>query len=72
MAVFGYVAFTAASSTASRESVSEQTAKAQKKSPLPQAPRAQVAGKPNVPSAVTITATMTDNVTPNTTKVLPG
>src|SRR6266567_8682246 len=72
MAVFGYVAFTAASSTASRESVSEQAGKAQKKSPLPQAPNAQASGGPNAPSAVTITATMTDNVTPNTTKVLPG
>ena len=72
MVVFGYVGFSAASSTASRESVSEQAGKAHKKLPLPQSPHAQVAGKPNVPSAVTITATMTDNVTPNTTKVLPG
>src|SRR5258705_217095 len=55
-----------------REPASTQTRKAQKKSQLPQSPHAQAAGKPNVPSAVTITATMTDNVTPNTTKVLPG
>ncbi|HWN98255.1 MAG TPA: Ig-like domain-containing protein, partial [Blastocatellia bacterium] len=51
---------------------STQTGKAQKKSRIPQAPGAQAVVGPNLPSAVTITATLTDNVTPNTTKVSPG
>jgi uncharacterized repeat protein (TIGR01451 family) len=50
---------------------STQTGTALKKSPLPQPPNAQAAGAPNVPSAVTITATMTDNIATGT-KVLPG
>jgi len=41
---------------------STPTGKAQKKSPLRQAPNARAAGGPNQPSAVTITATMTDNI----------